>query len=203
MAAAAAGAAAALAAVAPGGGAPYVFARSPAEYLAARELNMGNSEDRKIYFKAVEKLTSTEDLFDLEPTKLKGFLDTLKDRADMYGWNDPILGIMQIPVDPADPNPIYDNLMESYGVISLERVRTFEETYINMQSRPSQDTAMLYHCLMASMTQAAKNSIQLWKSEFMIGDLPSGNLLLRVIIREGHLDSNATTSVLRQQLNRP
>jgi hypothetical protein len=202
-AAAGAGAAAAAAAIAAvAGGAAIIFARSPAEYLANRQLNMGDNEDRKLYYKAVDKLMSTDDLFDLEPANLKGFLDTLKDRANMYGWNDPVLGIMQIPDDPANPAATLDNLLDSYGMIGMERIRNFEETYIAMPDRAAQDSAMLYHCLMSSLTQEAKNAIQLFRSEFMIGDLPSGNLLLRVIIRESHLDSNATTSVLRQQLSR-
>jgi hypothetical protein len=185
MAAAGAGAAAlAGAAVLAAAGGAFVFARSPGEYIANRELNMGDTDDKKMYFKAIEKLTSSDKLFDLQPGNLKGFLDTLKDRANVYGWNDPILGILQIPVDPNDPNPITDNLLEEYGIITLERVRAFEVSYINMHNRPSQDSAMLYHCLMASITQEAKNTIQMWRKDFMVGDLPSGNLLLRVIIRE-------------------
>jgi hypothetical protein len=60
---------------------------------------------------------------------------------------------------------------------------------------------MVYKAIMASLTEEAKNSINLFKEEFHIGREPSGLLLLRVIIRESHLDSNAATSVIRLQLS--
>ena len=65
-----------------------------------------------------------------------------------------------------------------------------------------QNTMMLYECLMASLTEEAKNAIELWREDFMVDGTGSGVLLLRVIIRESHLDSNAATSVIRTQLSR-
>jgi hypothetical protein len=59
---------------------------------------------------------------------------------------------------------------------------------------------MLFQCLITSLTQDAHDAIQLWNEEFYVAGRPSGLLLLRVIIRESHLDSNATTSVIGLQL---
>jgi hypothetical protein len=184
--------------------AQFNFATSPGQHSADRMLNMGNADDKKLYFKATERLTTKEDLFDLEPEHLTGFLQVVRNRANLYGWNDDsdggLGGIFTIPIDPADINTIYDNLLDSYGLISLERVRNFEASYIATETRPAQDTAMLYQCLIMSLTQDAHNAIMLWKEEFYVAGRPSGFLLLRVIIRESHLDSNATTSVIRLQL---
>jgi hypothetical protein len=105
-------------------------------------------------------------------------------------------------VDYTDPNTHRDNLLNSYGLISLERVRSAEAAYIRTETRMMQDTKMLYECLLASLTEEARNAIELWRSDFTIGGIGSGVLLLWVIIRESHLDSNAATSVIRTQLSR-
>ena len=40
-----------------------------------------------------------------------------------------------------------------------------------------------------------------WEKEYKINRKSSSNLLLKIIIRESHLDSNATTMVIRRQLS--
>ena len=40
-----------------------------------------------------------------------------------------------------------------------------------------------------------------WKEQYKIKAKPSGNLLLKIIIRERHLDSNTTTTSIRNQLS--
>jgi hypothetical protein len=181
--------------------AQFNFATSPGQHSADRLLNMGNTDDKKLYFKATERLTTKEDLFNLEPEHLTGFLHVVRNHANLYGWNNDLIeGIFSIPVDPADINTSYDYLLDSYGLISLEHVRNFETSYIATETRPAQDTAMLYQCLITSLTQDTHNAIQLWNEEFHVAGRPPGLLRLRVIIRESHLDSNAQTPVIRLRL---
>ena len=42
--------------------------------------------------------------------------------------------------------------------------------------------------------------MEIWKKDYCIRDKPSGNLLLKVLIRESYLDTNATTSGIRRKL---
>ena len=83
----------------------------------------------------------------------------------------------------------------------LERVQQFEEYYTNDHSRAAQDSGMLYSCLMASLYKVGKTKIMVWEKQYKINGKGSGNLLLKIIIRESHLDSNATTTVIRWQLS--
>lgn len=177
------------------------FALNPAQALAG-VMDMGNPDDKKLYYKGVAPLMRSEDLYECEANSMMSFLSTLQDRATMYGWNDPNNGILQIPVDPAVLVPVTDNLIASYGIIKLPRIRAFEETYIATQVRAAQATTMLYMCLMNSLTQDAKKMIMVWREQYTVHGIESGNLLLKVIIRESHLDSNATTAVIRAQLGK-
>ena len=54
---------------------------------------------------------------------------------------------------------------------------------------------------MNSLTQAGKDKIRLWSDQFILNGRESGILLLKIIIRESHLDTNATTNSIRTQLS--
>ena len=58
----------------------------------------------------------------------------------------------------------------------------------------------LYHCVLNYLSKEGKVKVAIWKKDYWIGDKPSGNLLLKVLIREYYLDTNATTSGIRSKL---
>jgi hypothetical protein len=64
---------------------------------------------------------------------------------------------------------------------------------------------MLYQCLMASLTSEAKKKVIIWAYQYQIevdgAKYSSGVALLKVIIRESHLDTNATTNQIRTKLS--
>ena len=51
------------------------------------------------------------------------------------------------------------------------------------------------------LTQAGKDKVRLWSDQFILKRCESGILLLKIIIRESHLDTNATTNSIRTQLS--
>ena len=53
---------------------------------------------------------------------------------------------------------------------------------------------------MSTLTAKGKNQVMLRQSEYKVGDQASGTCLLKVIIQESYVDSNATVSVLQQNL---
>ena len=54
---------------------------------------------------------------------------------------------------------------------------------------------------MNSFTKEAKNVITIWEDDFFIGVLPSGNLLFKVVLRESHIDTNATVLTIIVRLS--
>ena len=54
---------------------------------------------------------------------------------------------------------------------------------------------------MNSLTQAGKDNVRLWLDHFILNRRESGILLLKIIIRVSHLDTNATTNTIRTQLS--
>ena len=174
------------------------FALNPAQAITGI-IDFTVDSNVKLHKRATSKLS--EDLFDCVPEDLNQFLKTLSDRASKYSWNDNVVGIMMIPEDPSDPNTDYKNLLTNHGEITLEQIRRFEASYIMTSMQAAQDTSMLYLCLMSSLSKQGKTKIMVWEQQYKINGFASGNLLLKIIIRESHLDSNATTTVIRRQLS--
>ena len=60
---------------------------------------------------------------------------------------------------------------------------------------------MLYYYLMNYISKVRKSKVSVWNSQYKVKGLPSGNILLEVIIQEIHLDTNVTTTSIRTQLS--
>ena len=105
-----------------------------------------------------------------------------------------------IPNDVQDPSNEYKNLATQYGKISFKKIRSFEKTYIDTPLRAVQDFHMIYKFIMNSLLVEAKTKVNICSKEYSIGSYKSGNILLKVVTRESHLDTNATTSQIMIQL---
>ena len=183
---------------------PGSFFLNPASAMVGT-LDFSRPEARKYYSRATKKLDS-EDLFDCTPGNMYHFLKLLSHRANENGWDDEISGILWIPEDINDQNSDLRYLPTEYGRVTLEQISAFEKSYLGTERREAQDNYMLYKCLMSSLSKEARMKIEGWENEYVIRNnqgtkTPSGNLLLKVIIRESHLDTNATTQSIRMKLS--
>ena len=175
---------------------PVAFSLTPATAHGGI-LDYATTAGRKMYANATAKLD--DDQFDCVADDLYSFLKALKDRAREYGWDEPGIGILSIPDDPVNPQE-FKSLIESHGELDLQTILDFETSYIQGQSRSAQDAAQLYRCLMASISKEGKKKILVWEDHYTVNGLGSGNLLLKIIIRESHLDTNATSASIRKRL---
>ena len=180
--------------------APPPFALHPADAIQG-VINLTAHEGNKLYQNTTRSCyIDPEDFFNCEAPGLHGFLKEVEGRASRFGWSDVIL---EIPNDIANPLGGTKNLLTHYGELSLEHLCGWETTYIHGVSRAAQDTAHLHLCLMNSLTQPGKDKLRLWSDQFIFNGRASGILLLKVIIRESHLDTNAPTNSIRTQLSNP
>ena len=181
---------------------PPVFALSPA-YAVDGFLDFSQSEHHKIYKSGIRSVTPTDNPFTCEPTRLFKFLRRVEDRANEMGWMNGILDIV-VSEEGADVEEV-ENLVWNYGTLTLEQVVESERRYIAEPLRKAQDTYMLYMCLMASLSDEAQEKVMIWADQYQIEiddrKYNSGAALLKVIIRESHLDTNATTSQIRTKLS--
>ena len=175
---------------------PPAFARAPALAIEGI-LDYTRSEHIKIYRSGIKQVS--ENLFDCESEGLYQFLKDVQDRADEMGWTD---GILNITFNGGEPDETEEPFLDNYGTITLDQIKVSELQYID-EGADLPPSYMLYKCLMASLTNDARKKVSLWSNQFRIGEDNeiSGVLLLKVIIRESHLDTNATTNQIRMKLS--
>lgn len=173
-----------------------VFALTPGQAKLSSVLDMNDKLNHKLYELATSPMTPK---FDCTPNALRIFLENMQLRAQQYGWND----ILEIPLDPT-LSPLVDqqyiHLIHKHGLLSLEQVRAHVRTYIHTQTRAAQDANMMGQCIYNTLTAEGKTAITLFKDEYMFGEIIGGPCLLKVVIRESHIDTNATVRLLRKQL---
>jgi hypothetical protein len=108
------------------------------------------------------------------------------------GW----MPILDVPPDLNEPDEVI-NILSEYGRLDLVQIRNHCATYVGQQNRAAQDSAQLYQCLMHTLTREAHAKTTLYKNDYHIGDVGCGVPLLKVIIREAHVDTNATLRLIR------
>ena len=59
---------------------------------------------------------------------------------------------MMILKNVSDANTDYVNLLTNHGEINLNMITKFEETYLGKELRSAQDTNMMYHCPINSLS---------------------------------------------------
>ena len=192
------------------------FALTPAQAYQGI-IDYSTTEGRKLYESATRRLYPSEEGFDCNPENLHGFLELVANRANAFDWDfyDPAedwdgQGVLMIAkADPSiDPDAGCWNLLEHHGEIDMELLNTQCKQFIGAESRRAQDDTQLFQCLFNSLTEAGRQKVLVWKKDFIISEptqdianQPCGSLLLKVIIRESHIDTNATTTAIRNKMS--
>ena len=179
--------------------APVVFSLTPGQATQGL-LDYNTKAGRSHYGHATSKLE--EELYDCSPEGFYQFMKSLGTRAEEYGWSNQDNGVLRLPLTN-DPRSEELNLLEDFGRFSLERVQEYENGLINQQTRRAQEDRMLYECILNSLTVNGKAKLNVFHKDYHVGNpaLPSGLCLLKVLVRESHLDSNATSAMIRMKLS--
>jgi len=168
------------------------FALTPGQLRTDAIIDYSTVEGRKLYKSATEPLQS---LHDLSADNLRDFLKLLQHRVNVYDWNT----ILDVPIDDGHT---FVHLIRQYGGLTLEQVRTNSQAYIGNESRAAQESQLLADCIFHSLTVEARNTVTLYEDDYTINSRVDGPCLLKVVIRESHIDTNATTRILREELAR-
>ena len=170
------------------------FALSPA--LATDDvIDYSSKTGATIWREATAKLA--EESFDCDANSMRDFLELVRTRAETMGWDNSVLAI---PRDPDHPEGEVIDFFKHYGKLTLANLRTVASVYVATQTRFAQDSMQLYKCLHNSLSKIGRDKVTLHRESYTVGGHPVGVLLLKVIIQESHIDTNATTSAIRHAL---
>ena len=135
------------------------------------------------------------DFFNVESSGLQTFLALLRLRATTSGWD------FDVPQDVADPLNNLLDITTNHGRLTLDHIRTFCTTYVNTQTRAAQENIQVVRCILSSLTLPGFRKVQTWHTDWHIGERPCAFMLLKVLIRESYIDTQATTRILREHLS--
>jgi hypothetical protein len=172
---------------------PVAFALTSA--LSNREvLDYNDPADTKHFNAATEKLSID---YDCDSENLPLFLVQLCDRAAVYDW------LALLLIAKAGNEEMTKDVIESYGELNYKDVKRHSDTYVNLETRSSQDSVMLHLCIMASLTEAGQKKVRSrgLTYPFMSGDKGVGMLLLKVVVMVAHVDTRATVTQVRTKLS--
>ena len=84
----------------------------------------------------------------------------------------------------------------------MEQIRAHPRTYLGTQTRAAQDNAQLYICIQDSMTKEAMNKISRYTQAYTLNGTTCGLFLLKLCIHKAHIDTNATTRLIKENLSK-
>jgi hypothetical protein len=155
-----------------------------------------SSSDIKLYNKGIEGLVNK---YDLAPIGLQQFLSSVLARVIAFGWDRTI----NIP----DSLGISRNLINEYGLLSMEDIMRYILTYFNLATKEAQDSVMLYQFLSNSLTIETRTEMCVYEDQYLVDYIPmpgapaikigSGACFLKAIIGKAVLDAMASVNTLR------
>ena len=183
---------------APGGIAPAVFppafALTPSLAVAGY-LDYNNPSHIKLFKSATYPFAQE---FDVNQEGLKLFLENFKQRAFISNW---------WPTLTINRNGRALNLIDNYGMFTMEEVTNHAQTYLQQPNRNAQNSVQILECLSASLTEQGRQKVALKVDQYTVtpagaGAQPiaDGLCYFKVIIQLAYLDTRATSTTICNRL---
>ena len=180
-----------MAASVPVGAAATVYARFPGRANDGL-LDFNLEKHMKFFSRATIGLTTK---YDCSSSGLAVFLQKVKERILIFNFT----SILQVP--SGDTIPIMRDLIQSYGLITIEECQAFAITYLAAKDRRGQNSGMLYQFLSDSLTDAASAMMLTQMEKYTINGEQDGMCFLKIIIAKAHVDTMASVNALRTSLS--
>ena len=165
------------------------FALTPAG-INNNPIDYSTSEGVKLFKLGCESLPT---LFDLTSGKMHIFIQQVRNRAIKVNW------VPTMTFTPAGTNT-QKFFLDHYGEITRAQVLAHVNTYIGTPTRNAQNSAQMFECLVNSLTEEAQATIFSDPTSYTQAGVQDGLLLLKQIIGMSHIDTNATTTVIKTRL---
>ena len=172
------------------------FARSPALANAGAVIDYSTPTGTKLYKAATAPLATT---FSLDEPNIRVFLFELTARANEFGWSE----VLNIDIGTAN-NPDNVNLLTQHGRVTAAKCRTTAETYINGNTRRSQNNYQLYKCLTESVDAETKKTMANEFDDYTVtvqnNAYQCGATYLKVLLAKAEVDTRAMAAHVRMNL---
>lgn len=105
--------------------------------------------------------------YDVDEDGWHSFITVFSLKAKHFLWGGDNTGILNIPGGPeAQVNGTYKYCLNSEGDFMLQQIRTYVETFINMDTRSVQDDAMVYTPALKFLSTEGQVKTYSWTEDF-------------------------------------
>jgi len=174
------------------------FALTPGQANPANPIDYTTSSGIKVWIESTAPLTFK---FSALGKEVNTFCEQLMRRAVKQGWNLAPANIIDIPDGDAENR----NVINEYGRLTNENIRTHVTTYIATNTRQSQNNVQMFECVMNSLSREGQLTILAEQDKYYITvanvDYPCGPLLFKLLMQKAVIDTRATASLLRENLS--
>lgn len=172
---------------------PGPFARAPALAIQG-VIDYSTAAGAKIFSKATAPMDTT---FSLQNPSTRVLLEELTLRGSVYGWDNVL--IVETGVAP---NQVNRNMLTDHVQITMDECKAKARTYINQQTRETQNDFQLYSTLLSSVDAETKKTMANQSTTYHVGTpkLPSGLLYLKTLLTKAELDTRAVGAHIRGNL---
>jgi hypothetical protein len=178
-------------------GVDVAYAMSPATAtIGALKFGESSKFANQVWEHATKKLG--EGGFDCKQEDLRDLLELLQKRAEDFGWDNSVLAI---PDDPNNPIGATKDFVANHGTFKLDYLKQVATTYNGDSSRRvGQDSSLLYSCLFATLSKIGRTKVTAHRNMYLANGKPAGVLFLKVLIQMSTVDTNASVTLIRNQL---
>ena len=176
---------------------PRNFALTPGLHDIGTAIDYGTRSGIILYQRGASALTPP---FNGEPDGVTLLTERLFDRSSEMGWNHPNADILTIHT-LRNGHPVQLDLIQEFGLLTMDEVLAEVMTYIGTHTRRAQNAVMMYHCIMATLTEDAHSRIVTESHRYTINGVPNGPLLFRYLLHTITIDTRATTTYIRLNMS--
>ena len=167
-----------------------VFSLTPGVVNMLAPWDYSTSEGIKLFFQSTAAI---KPIYDGTETSLKMFLKAVSAKAKTFGWDSSILRVN-------DDNGNARDLLQHYGALTIDNVRTSATVYIGSDTRAAQASAQLATCLSGSIGESTLLKLLLRANEYTINGVEDGQCMLRTLISVVSVETRATIGSVRTAL---
>jgi hypothetical protein len=142
--------------------------------------------------------------FDMTSGDTVVFIKLLAARSKEMGWSEGAMNITRFDIDTTGTAPNIKDLFTQYGQIPAKVIKERCDKFVtgpDVQTRASQNNAMMQKCLLASLTDEARRKLTACEADYIFNNEVYAPLLFKTIMRLATIDSKATANFLRESLN--
>jgi hypothetical protein len=180
------------------------FSLSPALANANNVIDYTTTAGSKLFNKATDELPTQFSLNEPNPRVL---IEELKVRSSNMAWGN----IMEVNVGDAN-NPVNRNMLTNHGEISSDKCKATSATYLNTDSRRTQNNYQLYLCLTKSVDADTIEKMSDESEKYTV-TIPGANnapatthscgvCYLKLLLAKAEVDNKAVASHVRTNLSK-